>query len=59
MKFLPYRCSACGTEHYIPRALAVACPVCDAQIGRPCRDLRIKKTSPRVTPHPEREALLP
>ncbi len=57
-----FTCGACGTKHWIPRALAVTCPVeaCGAQPGQLCRDLRSKdRTKTRVQPHPEREALLP
>lgn len=59
-KTFAFRCSACGTTHHVPRALAVACPTCLAKIGSACRDTRSadpKKT--RLTPHPQREALLP
>lgn len=59
-RLMEFRCGACGTVHHIPRALAVDCPTCHALVGQRCRDLRAadpKKT--RLTPHPEREALLP
>jgi hypothetical protein len=59
---MEFTCGACGTKHWIPRALAVDCPAqaCGAKVGHPCRDLRSadpKKT--RVQPHDERKALLP
>lgn len=62
MKLMPFRCSSCGTQHQIPRALAVVCPVeaCKAPAGKRCRDLRSKNPdATRLTVHPEREALLP
>lgn len=61
MTLIPFTCGACGTKHWIPRALAVACPVeaCAAKIGEPCRDLRSATGQPRVQPHDERKALLP
>ena len=60
MTLWKFTCGACGTEHWIPRALAVDCPVCPARIGEKCRDLRSKDPAKtRTTPHPEREALLP
>jgi hypothetical protein len=63
VSLFPFRCSACGTVHYINRALAVECPVeaCKAKVGQPCRDLRTKEEAgkTRLQPHPEREALLP
>jgi hypothetical protein len=57
---MPYRCSACSTLHYIPRALVVVCPICTAPVGERCRDLR--STDPgkhRITEHAERLELLP
>ena len=62
MILMQFTCGACGTRHWIPRALAVICPVeaCAAEVGHPCRDLRAKDpAASRVQPHPEREALLP
>jgi len=62
MTTFAYRCSACGTVHHIPRALAVACPVtkCGAGIGELCHDTRSADPKKhRLTPHHEREALLP
>jgi hypothetical protein len=62
MTLMQFTCGACGTKHWIPRALAVTCPVadCAAVPGQRCRDLRSKDpTARRVQPHPEREALLP
>jgi predicted RNA-binding Zn-ribbon protein involved in translation (DUF1610 family) len=59
-KTFAFRCSACGTVHHLPRALAVACPECKAEIGEHCRDKRSADPKKhRLTPHPEREALLP
>jgi len=60
-RLMKFRCSACGTEHHIPRALAVDCPVvgCQAPVGQKCLDLRSSDGKTRLTPHPEREALLP
>lgn len=55
-----FRCSACGTVHHLPRALAVVCPKCKAGIGERCRDLRsADQKKHRLTVHPEREAILP
>jgi hypothetical protein len=57
-----FKCGACGTVHYVPRALVLDCPVagCKAEPGAHCRDLRSNDPDARrVTPHPEREALLP
>lgn len=61
MTLMPFTCRACGTKHHIPRALAVVCPVeeCRAAIGDRCLDLRSSTGKTRLTPHPEREALLP
>lgn len=61
-RLMPYRCSACMTLHYIPRALVVTCPVegCKVPPGEMCRDLRsVDKGKHRITEHPERLALLP
>jgi hypothetical protein len=60
-KTFAFRCSACGTTHHLPRALAVTCPKeqCQADIGEHCRDTRSADPKKRrLTPHPEREALL-
>lgn len=57
---MQFRCSACGTLHHIPRALAADCPTCLAEPGVRCLDLRASATTRyRLTPHPEREALIP
>lgn len=59
-RLMQYRCGACGTVHHIPRALAVDCPTCHAVPGERCRDLRAADPKKhRLTPHPEREALIP
>jgi len=61
-KTFPFRCGACGTVHHLPRALAVDCPAegCKAPAGQRCRDLRAADPkATRLTPHPEREALIP
>lgn len=59
-KTFPFRCSACGTTHHVPRALAVVCPECGAEVGERCRDKRSADTKKhRLTIHPAREALLP
>lgn len=56
----PFQCTACGTTHYIPCALAFTCPKCSAEVGERCRDTRsADPTKHRLTVHPEREALLP
>lgn len=58
-KTFAFRCSACGTVHYLPRALAVVCPKCSAEVGERCRDTRSSDPNKhRLTLHPEREALL-
>lgn len=54
-----FRCSACGTIHHIPRSLAFVCPECSAEVGEHCRDKRSADPKKhRLTPHPQREALL-
>jgi uncharacterized OB-fold protein len=58
-RLMEFRCGACGTVHHIPRALALDCPACQAAPGQRCRDLRSSTLKHRLTPHPEREALLP
>jgi hypothetical protein len=62
-RLMEFTCGACGTKHWIPRALAVDCPVegCQAPVGQRCRDLRASSSLAkyRLTPHPEREALVP
>lgn len=60
-KTFAFRCPACGVTHHLPRALAVDCPACPAVVGQRCHDLRRSTSGPkyRLTPHPEREALLP
>jgi uncharacterized OB-fold protein len=59
-RLMEFRCGACGTVHHIPRALAVTCPLCQAEPGDKCLDLRsTTDVKYRLTPHPEREALLP
>lgn len=58
-RLMEFRCSACGVLHHIPRALVVDCPKCPATIGHRCRDLRAQGVKYRLTPHPEREALIP
>lgn len=58
-RLMEFRCSACGTVHHIPRALAATCPICQAIPGIRCWDLRAKTRRHRLTPHPEREALIP
>lgn len=59
-RLMEFRCGACGTVHHIPRALALDCPRCQATPGQRCLDLRSSSPTPkyRLTPHPEREALL-
>jgi predicted nucleic acid-binding Zn-ribbon protein len=59
-KTIAFRCTACGTVHYIPCAMAVACPKCSAAAGERCRDTRSADPKKyRLSVHPEREALLP
>jgi predicted RNA-binding Zn-ribbon protein involved in translation (DUF1610 family) len=59
-RLMDFTCGACGTKHHIPRALAVTCPVCGAAPGSRCRDLRSTTGAKhRLTPHSEREALVP
>lgn len=59
-RLMPFRCTACHTLHYIPRALVVTCPVCKVPPGERCRDLRsVDKSKHRITEHPERLELLP
>jgi len=59
-RHMPYRCSACGATHFVPRALAVTCPVCYAHPGERCHDLRAKDPNkPRITEHAERLDRLP
>jgi predicted RNA-binding Zn-ribbon protein involved in translation (DUF1610 family) len=58
-KTFAFRCTACGTIHHIPLALAHACPNCQAVVGEKCRDKRSADTKKhRLTIHPEREALV-
>lgn len=59
-RFFKYQCSACKAWHYLPRALAVTCPICYVEPGEKCRDLRAvdpKKT--RIAEHAERLDRLP
>jgi hypothetical protein len=59
-RLMDFRCSVCQVVHHIPRALAVTCPRCRAAPGRRCLDLRARSGEKyRLTPHAEREALIP
>ena len=60
-RYFQYKCTECGKNNNIDRALFIVCPLCSAGPGAPCVDMRSKakgKITPLMKIHTQRVSAL-